>query len=44
VTTPADYRNPKVTALVREAFDFAIQDMDKPSKSKGLTLSKIKKS
>lgn len=44
VTSPADYRNPKVTALVREAIDFAIQDMDKPSKSKGLTLSKIKKS
>lgn len=44
VTTPADYRNPKVTALVREAIDFAIQDLDKPSKSKGLTLSKIKKS
>ncbi len=44
VTSPADYRNPKVTALVREAIDFAIQDLDKPSKSKGLTLSKIKKS
>lgn len=44
VTSPPDYRNPKVTALVREAIDFAIQDMDKPSKSKGLTLSKIKKS
>lgn len=43
VTSHADYRNPKVTALVREAIDFAIQDLDKPSKSKGLTLSKIKK-
>ena len=43
VTTPKDYRNPKVISLVREAIDFAINDMDKPSKSMGKTISKIKK-
>jgi len=38
-----DYRNPKVKALIREAIDFAIKDMDKPTKSFGKTISKIKK-
>lgn len=42
VKTPADYRNPKVKALIREAIDFAISDMDKPTKSVGKTISKIK--
>jgi hypothetical protein len=38
-----DYRNPKVKALIQEAIDFAIQDMDKPTKSVGMTISKISK-
>lgn len=43
VQKPGDYRNPKVKALIREAIDFAIKDMDKPTKVKGQTISKIKK-
>ncbi len=39
----ADYRNPKVKALLQEAIEFAIADMDKPTKITGETLSKIKK-
>lgn len=39
----SDYRNPKVKALIKEAIDFAIKDMDKPTKSIGKTISKIKK-
>ncbi|MBL7932841.1 MAG: DUF1801 domain-containing protein [Bacteroidia bacterium] len=39
----SDYRNPKVKALIKEAVDFAIKDMDKPTKSIGKTISKIKK-
>jgi hypothetical protein len=39
----SDYRNPKVEALIQEAIDFAIKDMDKPTKSIGQTISKIKK-
>jgi hypothetical protein len=38
-----DYRNPKVKALINAAIDFAIKDMDKPTKSMGATISKIKK-
>lgn len=38
-----DYRNPKVKALIKEAIDFAIKDMDKPTKSVGKTISRIKK-
>ncbi len=37
-----DYRNPKVKALIKEAFDFAMKDMNKPTKSSGQTISKIK--
>lgn len=37
-----DYRNPKVKALIKEAIDFAIKDMEKPTKSIGKTISKIK--
>lgn len=44
VKKPADYRNPKVKKLVKEAIDFAIKDMEKPTKSIGKTISKIKKS
>lgn len=43
VKTPGDYRNPKVKALIKEAIDFAIKDMDKPTPLTGKTLSKIKK-
>lgn len=43
VKNPKDYRNPKVKALIKEAIDFAIKDMAKPTKSIGKTISKIKK-
>ena len=36
-----DYRNAKVTGLVKEAILFAEKDMDKPAMPKGLTISKI---
>lgn len=43
VKTSKDYRNPKVKALINESIEFAIKDMDKPTKSTGKTISKIKK-
>jgi hypothetical protein len=43
VKNPNDYRNPKVKALIKEAIVYAINDMDKPNKSFGKTISKIKK-
>jgi hypothetical protein len=43
VKQPEDYRNPKTKSLIKEAIDFAIDDMDKPTKSTAKTLSKIKK-
>ena len=43
VKKTSDYRNAKVKALIQEAIDFAITDMDKPTKSIGKTISKIKK-
>jgi len=43
VKIPKDYRNSKVKALIKEAIDFAIKDMPKPTKSIGKTISKIKK-
>lgn len=43
VKKPDDYRNPNVKTLIREAIDFAINDMDEPTKSVGKTISKIKK-
>jgi len=43
VKKTSDYRNPKVKALIQEANDFAIKNMDKPTKSIGKTISKIKK-
>ncbi len=42
VKTQSDYRNPKVETLIKEAINFAIQDMDKPTKSIGKTISKIR--
>ena len=43
VKTAKDYRNPKVKNLIKEAIEFAIQDMDKPIKTVCKTVSKIKK-
>jgi hypothetical protein len=38
-----DYHNPQIKALLEEAIAFAIKDMEKPTKIKGMTISKIKK-
>ncbi|MFK7772054.1 MAG: DUF1801 domain-containing protein [Saprospiraceae bacterium] len=38
-----DYRNPKVKKLIQAAIDFAKNDMDKPTKSTGKIISKIKR-
>jgi len=43
VQTPENYRNPQVRELLDESVAFAVRTMDKPSKSKGMTISKIKK-
>jgi Domain of unknown function (DU1801) len=43
VKKPGDYRNPTVKALIQEAIALAVKDMDKPTKSAGKTISKIKK-
>lgn len=43
IENPKDYRNQKVKALLRSAIDFAVVDMEKPTKSVGLTILKIKK-
>ncbi len=43
ITTPKDYRNPKVKALIKEAIAQALKERDKPSKSTGQTISRIKK-
>lgn len=43
IQNPTDYRNKKVKDLIKAAVDFAISDMDKPTKSIGKTISKIKK-
>ncbi len=42
VDTVKDYRNKKVKDLIKTSIDFAIKDMDKPTKSIGMTISKIK--
>lgn len=41
VTKPSDYRNGQVKELVTAAVEYAIADMEKPSKSLGRTISKI---
>ena len=38
-----DYRNPKVKKLIQAAIDFSKNDMDKPAKSTGKIISKIKR-
>ena len=43
VKTPSDYRNKNVKALIEAAVNFAIKEMDKPTKLKGMTISKIGK-
>lgn len=43
VDIPADYRNKKVKDLIKSAAEFAIKDMDKPTKSIGASISKINK-
>lgn len=43
VAKPGDYRNEKVKTLTKSAVEFAISDMDKPTKSIGKTISKITK-
>lgn len=43
VKNPSDYRNKNVKALIQAAVNFAIKDMDKPTKLKGMTISKIAK-
>jgi hypothetical protein len=43
IESPEDYKNKKVKDLVKAAVDFAIKDMDKPTKITGETISKIKK-
>lgn len=43
IKDPADYRNKKVKDLIKSAADFAIKDLEKPTKSVGKTISKIKK-
>lgn len=43
VDIKADYRNKKVKDLIKAAVDFAIKDIEKPTKVTGTTISKIKK-
>ena len=43
VKTPKEYSNEKVTRLILEAIDVAKNEMNKPSKIKGETISKIKR-
>lgn len=38
VKKPIDYRKPKVTELIKEVFQFAINDMHKPTKYIGQTI------
>lgn len=42
VKKTSNYRNTKVKALIKEAIDFAIKDMDKPTKSIGKTIQKLR--
>ena len=43
IETGEDYRNEKTKQLILESINFAINDMDKPIKATGRTISKIKK-
>jgi hypothetical protein len=44
ISVPSDYKNKRVKDLIKSSIDFAIKDMDRPTKVKGETISKIKKS
>ena len=43
ITGPDDYRNARVKALIKAAAAFAIADLDAPTKARGKTISKIKR-
>ncbi len=43
IASADDYRNKKVKDLIKAAAEFAVKDMDKPTKVTGTTISKIKK-
>ena len=43
IGSSSDYKNKKVKDLIEAAANFAIKDMNKPTKSKGMTISKIVK-
>ena len=43
IAQPSDYRNPKIKSLIKGAINYELSDMDKPAKSGGKTISKIKK-
>ncbi|MBK7428198.1 MAG: DUF1801 domain-containing protein [Saprospiraceae bacterium] len=42
VKTQSDFQKDSIKELILEAINFAISDMDKATKSKGMTISKIK--
>lgn len=42
IKKPEDYRNPNVTALLKEAIAFALKDINKPTTFTRKTISKIK--
>lgn len=44
ISSPKDYRNPKVKQLIKVAIKFAKEDMDGVCDSKGVTISKIRNS
>ena len=43
IKSSKDFKNNKVKTLIKSAIAFAKEDMDKPTKSVGLTISKIKR-
>ncbi|WP_421811602.1 DUF1801 domain-containing protein [Flagellimonas sp.] len=43
IETGEDYRNEKTKQLILESINFAINEMDEPTKATGKTISKIKK-
>ena len=42
VKTQSDFQKDSIKELIQEAINLAISDMDKATKSKGMTISKIK--
>ena len=42
IKSKTDYRNRKVKALIKSAIKLALEDMSKPTKNTGQTISKIK--